>query len=104
MNFDCEVEDFVVDCFHSLRIEFTGVLNLLLTDFAPARHYRLVIRFGGPAVDHIARADLILQRLRVVPVRRVFHRVQVVEVSEKFVEAVHGWQKLIQIAEMILPN
>ena len=34
--------------------------------------------------------------------RRVFHRVQVIEVAEEFIEPVDGGQELIQIAEVIL--
>ena len=97
-----EVEDFVVDRLHALGIELASVLDLLFADLAPARHHRLVIRIGGPAMDHVARADGVLQGLRVVPMRRVLHRVEVVQVAEKFVEAVHGRQKPVQIAEVVL--
>ena len=34
--------------------------------------------------------------------RRVFHRVEVIEVAEELVEPVDGGQKLIEIAEVIL--
>ena len=34
--------------------------------------------------------------------RRVFHRVEVIEVAEELVEAVDGGQELIEIAQMIL--
>ncbi len=34
--------------------------------------------------------------------RRVFHRIQVIEVAEKLVEPVHRRQELVQIAEMVL--
>src|SRR6476469_3767430 len=33
---------------------------------------------------------------------RVFHRVEVIEVAEEFVEAVDGRQKLIEIAQVVL--
>ena len=59
-------------------------------------------RSRGPGMHHVARADHVLQRLRVVPVRRVLHRVQVVEVAEELVEAVHGRQEPVQVAEMVL--
>jgi hypothetical protein len=35
-------------------------------------------------------------------VRRVFHRVQVIEVAEEFIEPVDGRQELILVAKMIL--
>ena len=53
-------------------------------------------------VDHVARADLVQQILRVVGMRRVFHRVQVIQVAEEFVEAVDGGQELIEIAQVVL--
>src|SRR6266480_3866801 len=34
--------------------------------------------------------------------RRVFHRVQVIEVAKELVEAVDGGQELIEIAQMVL--
>ena len=34
--------------------------------------------------------------------RGVFHRVEVIEVAEEFIEPMHGGQKLVQIAEMVL--
>ena len=40
--------------------------------------------------------------LRIIGMRRIFHRVEVIQVAEELVEAVDGGQELIQIAEMIL--
>ena len=55
-------------------------------------------------MDHVARADLIQQLLRIVGMRRVFHRIEVIQVAEEFIEAVDGRQELIHIAEWFLPN
>jgi len=33
---------------------------------------------------------------------RVLHGVEVVEVAEEFVEAVHRWKVLVQVAKMVL--
>ena len=83
-------------------IERAGVLDLLLADLAPARHHGRVVLVRRPAVDHVARADLVQQLLRVVGVRRVFHRVEVIEVAEELVEAVDGRQELVEVAEVVL--
>jgi hypothetical protein len=32
---------------------------------------------------------------------RVLHRVQVVQITEEFVEAVQGWQELVQVAQVV---
>jgi hypothetical protein len=37
-------------------------------------------------------------------VLRLLFRVQVVEVAEKFVEAVNGGHKLVEVAEVVLPE
>ena len=44
----------------------------------------------------------VLERLRIVRVARVFHRVEVIEVAEELIEAVHGRQELVEVAEMVL--
>ncbi len=43
-----------------------------------------------------------LQRLRIVRMARVLHRVEVIEVAEEFVEAVHRGQELVQVAQVVL--
>ena len=53
-------------------------------------------------MNHVARADLVQQLLRVIGVRRIFHRVEVIEVAEELVEAVNGRQELVEIAEVVL--
>ncbi len=53
-------------------------------------------------VDHVARADLVQQLLRVGGVRGVLHRVEVIQVAEELIEAVDGGQELIEIAEVVL--
>ena len=99
---DGEVADLVVHRLHALGIERAGVLDLLLADLAPARHLGRVVHVGRPAMNHVARADDVQQILRIVGMRRVFHRVQVIQVAEEFVEAVDGGQELIQVAQMVL--
>ena len=53
-------------------------------------------------MEHVARADLVLELWRVGGVRRVLHRVEVVEVAEELVEAVDGRQVLVAVAEVVL--
>ena len=84
-----EVEDFVVDRLHPLGPEFAGILDLLFADLAPPRLFGRIVDVGRPRVDHIARADDVLECRRVVAMRRVLHRVQMVEVAKELVEAVH---------------
>ena len=95
-------EDLVVDGLHPLRTERAGVLDLLLADLAPARLHRRVVHVGRPGVEHVARADRVLRRRRVVGVAGVFHRVEVVEVAVELVEAVDRGQELVQVAQVVL--
>ena len=97
-----EVADFVVHGFHPLGIERSGVLDLLFADLAPARIHGRVVDVGRPRMDHVARTDRVQQLLRIGGVRRIFHRVEVIEVAEEFVEAVHRRQKLVLVAEVVL--
>ena len=53
-------------------------------------------------MDHVARADDIEQVLRIVRMRRIFHRIEVIQITEEFVEAMDGRQELIQVAKVIL--
>ena len=73
-----KIADLVVHRFHPLRIERAGVLDPLLADLAPARHVRGIVPVGGPAMNHVARADDVQQVLRIVGMRRVFHRIEVI--------------------------
>ena len=101
-EFEGEVANLVIHCFHALGIERTGVLNLLFADLAPARHHGRVIRSSRPRMHHVARANDIQEILRIVRMRRVFHRVEVIEVAKELVETVDGGQILIEIAKVIL--
>ena len=55
-------------------------------------------------MQHAARAELALERrvLRVVGVLRLLLGVEVVEVAEELVEAVHRRQVLVAVAEVVL--
>ena len=58
----------------------------------------------GPAVEHAARPELLLELgiLRVVGVLRLLLGVQVIEVAEELVEAVRRGQELVAVAEVVL--
>ncbi len=53
-------------------------------------------------VEQTARPDRRQKILRVVRMKRILHRVQVVEVAPELVEAVHRGQVLVAIAEVVL--
>jgi hypothetical protein len=95
-------ENFVVHRLHAPGTKLARVLDPLLADLAPARLHGRVVDVGREAVDHVARTDGRLEVLRIVGMARVLHRVEVIEVSVKFVEAVHGRQELVQVAEVVL--
>ena len=86
------VGDLLVDGFHALLGQRAGVLD------------RLPALAVGHAVEHAARSELLLELriLGIVGQLRFFLGVQVIEVAEELVEAVHGRQVFVAVAEMVL--
>ena len=87
-----------------MRRQIALVLDLLLADLAPARINGGIVGGGRKRVEHVARAYLRPEGrvLGVVEAVRVLHRVQVIEIAEELVEAVHRGQELVAIAEVVL--
>ena len=81
-----------IDGFHALLGERAGILDPL-----PAFAVR-------PAVQYASGSEPLLELrvLRIVRVLRLFLRIEVVEVAEELVEAVHRRQELVLVAEMVL--
>ena len=84
-----------------------GVLDLLLADAAPARLLGRIVLVGRPEWM-TPRGPKCLPETREVLLRRIvvhlrlFFGVEVIEIAEELVEAVHGRQELVQVAEMVL--
>ncbi len=96
--------DLLVDGLHALLGQRAGVLDRLLADSAPAGISRRVILVGRHAMQHAAGSKSLLE-CRILGIVRqfwFFFGVQVIEVAEELVEAVHGRQVFIPIAEMVL--
>src|SRR5262245_15314708 len=91
-------EDLVVDSFHSIWTQRTRVLNLLLSYLAPARLFCSVVLICRPRMHHVPWADRLFGRWRIVPMAWIFHRIEMVQVAEKLVEAVNCRQELVKIA------
>ncbi len=99
--------DLVVDRLHPLLRQRAGVLDLLPADPAEAPVLGRVVLIRRPRVDDAARAETLAETREVVvrrPVRllRLLFRIQVVQVAEELVEAVHGRQVLVHVAEVVL--
>src|SRR4029079_16460895 len=97
-----KVANFVIYGFHPLGIKRSSILDPLFADLAPARIHGGIIHVGRPRVDHVARTDDAQQLLRVTGVRGIFHRIEVIEVAEELVEAVHRRKEFILVAKVIL--
>ena len=97
----------VVDGFHSLLGQRSGVLDALLAD-GPVPVVDLArIFLGGPRMNDAPREQRRAQQGRflgggVIRVFRLFLGVEVIEIPEELVEPVRGRQELVQVAEMIL--
>src|SRR5215470_11083327 len=101
-EFHSVAENFVVYRFHPLGTELSCVFNLLVADLPPARLNRGVINVRRPAMNHVAGADRLFRRWWIVGMAGVLHGIQMVEIPEELIEAVHRWQELVQIAEVVL--
>ena len=53
-------------------------------------------------MEHVARTDGVQQILRIVRVRRVFHCVEMIEVTEELIEAVHRRKEFVLVAKVVL--
>ena len=89
---DARVEEFLVDRLHALDGQRSGVLDLL-------RAVRV-----GPAVQHAARPELLLELrvLRIVGILRLLFGVQVIEVAEELIEPVRGRKEFVAIPQVVL--
>ena len=101
------LQHLVVDRLHPLLRQWPRVLNALPAHAAPARLLGRVVLVRRPAVQDTARAEPLPEvrevgRRRVVRRLGVLLRVQVVEVAEELVEAVHRRQELVAVAEVVL--
>ena len=94
----------VVDRLHALLGERAGILDGLLADLAEARIDRGIVAVGRLAFQHAARTELgeVGRILRIIRQFRLFLGVEMVEIAEELVEAVHGRQRLVAVADMVL--
>src|SRR5215467_4763077 len=95
-------QDLVVDGLHSIRIERARIFDPLLADLAPTWLDGRIVLVRRPAVQHVARADLVDESGWVVGMRRVFHGVEVIKIAEELFEAVNCRQIFVEIAQVIL--
>ena len=86
------IDELVVARLHALARERPGVFDLLLADAPPARLLGRIVDVGGVTMQHAARPKRFLEFrvLRIVGIFRILFGVEVIQVSEKLVEAVCG--------------
>src|SRR5580765_1008643 len=102
---DCSSRSLIIDRFHSLLGERTGILDGLLPNSPPAWMFSGIVLIRGLGPKYAARPEHFLELVaRVGPLFRLFVGVQVVEVAEELVEPVHGRQVLVPVPEVVLPE
>ena len=86
------------------RRERAFVRELLLADLAPARLLGRIVGVAGEAMHQITRADRVTNgRVRRVGIPvGIRHGVEVIQIPEELVEAMHAGKVLVQVAEMVL--
>ena len=97
-------EELLVDGLHALLGERPGILAFLLAPRAEARIVAQRVGGGGHALQDAARTELRSEGgvLWIIGMLGLVLGVQVIEVAEELVEAVHGRQELVAVAEMVL--
>ena len=97
-------KELLVHCLHALLVERPRVLAVLLAPLPEAG----VLAWNGlgrrGAAHHPARPKFLaeLRAFGIVGMLRLVLGVEVVEVAEELIEAVHGGQELVAVAEMVL--
>src|SRR5262249_29786209 len=93
----------VVARLHTFAIERAGIFDSLLSDAAPPRLLDVVFFIRCVTAEHSARSEPFLESriLRVIRILGIFLGVEVIEVAEKFIEAVYGRQKPVHISQMV---
>src|SRR5208283_1884078 len=100
----CPCQDLVVHRLHALGIERSLILDGLLTDLAPARLIGGIVCVGCRTCHHVARAQLVLERLRIVGMVRVFHRIEVVEYPKNSSKPCTHGRNWFKSPRWFLPN
>ena len=97
-------DEFLVHRLHPLGVERAGIFDHLLADAPVGGIDGRIVGVGGLAFEHAARPELgpELRILGVIRILRLFLGVEMVEIAEEFVEAVHGRQIFVAVAEMVL--
>jgi len=80
------------------------VHDLLLADFAPPWLHRTIGRVGRPTVHEIAWTNRLFPLGRVGAPEWIFHRIQVIEIAEVFIETMYAGQQGIPVAQVVLPE
>src|SRR6266481_1639617 len=96
--------EIVVAGLHSFPSQRAGILDLLLSNPAPARLHGRVVLVGRVAVQHSAWSEPLLKLgiLRIIGVFWVFFRIKVIKVAQEVVEAVGSRQILVLVAQVVL--
>ncbi len=99
-------QELLVHRLHALPGDRAGVLAFLLAPGAETRILARGHRVRREAVENAARPELLpkfgIRRVRIVGVLRLLLGVEMVEVAEKLVEAVHRRQEFVAVAQMVL--
>src|SRR5215831_6446746 len=100
-----DVGYFLVHRFHALAGERTGVFDLLFANAAEFGIGGRIIGVGGPGVQHAARTELLfvlgMFLAGIIKFFRLLLGIEVIEVAEPFIKAVHGGEEFIAVAEVV---
>ena len=101
--------DVIVDSFHPLFGQRARVFDALLARRPEALIDFAAVLLGGPAFEYAARQQRVVEQRRfffggVIRVLGFLLGVEVIQVAEKLIKAVHRGQVLVEVAVWFLPN
>ncbi len=97
---DSGSEKLLVHRFHTLGVESAGILDDLLADLAVGWINGRIVLIARFCLEHAPWAKLGAEArvFRIIYVLRLFLGVEVIEIAEELIEAVHRRQELVAIA------
>ena len=101
---DGSARSLIVNRLHAFLGQRAGVFNGLFADAPEARIDGWIVTVGGSALEHAAWPETLLEAgiLWISGVLRLFFGIEVIKVTEEFVEAMNCRQKPVLVTQVVL--
>src|SRR4051812_22401805 len=95
----CCTEKLLIHRFHTFFCKRTGIFNNLFSYLAELLIYYSIIIINGSASQYTTRAEFFAEGriFRIVLIFRLFFSIEMIEITEKLIETMNGWQVFIAV-------